>query len=270
MLAGYRDEEIAQPPPPSDRRKPPMTTRKTLRPSYKDCGKPHHFRQRSGKRPLVARSGAGDAEAAQDKLSQYRTGNRRTGYRLCESQPEQAKAQLAQVCSLMVTPRYRACQRNLLTRAVEPQYAERAGSTVLTFPLTRPVRVRAYVDERNLSQTQPRDILLYTDGRPDKPYHGKIGFVSPTANLRRKTVETPICVPICSSPAHRVTDADDALRGMPVTVKFNDEARHEEAVITHGLTKRFAEWINQRRAARLYPFIPVMSPGLGHGAGKPR
>ncbi|MEA7543792.1 hypothetical protein ONO12_25935, partial [Salmonella enterica subsp. enterica serovar Montevideo] len=34
-------------------------------------------------------------------------------------------------------------------------------------------------------------ILLYTDGRPDKPYHGKIGFVSPTAEFTPKTVETP-------------------------------------------------------------------------------
>ncbi|MDI4751785.1 hypothetical protein MJL81_33650, partial [Salmonella enterica subsp. enterica serovar Anatum] len=29
------------------------------------------------------------------------------------------------------------------------------------------------------------------DGRPDKPYHGKIGFVSPTAEFTPKTVETP-------------------------------------------------------------------------------
>ncbi len=89
--------------------------------------------------------------------------------------------------------------------------------------------MRAYVDERNLSQTQPgRDILLYTDGRPDKPYHGKIGFVSPTAEFTPKTVETPdlrtdpsiACA--LSSPMRTMRYA-----GMPVTVKFNDEARHE-------------------------------------------
>ena len=33
MLAGYRDEEIAQPPPPLSRRKPPMTTRRISTPS---------------------------------------------------------------------------------------------------------------------------------------------------------------------------------------------------------------------------------------------
>ncbi|TKU84705.1 secretion protein HlyD, partial [Citrobacter sp. TBCS-14] len=77
------------------------------------------------------------------------------------------------------------------------------------------------VDERNLSQAQPgREILLYTDGRPDKPYHGKIGFVSPTAEFTPKTVETP---DLRTDLVYRlrivVTDADDALRqGMPVTI----------------------------------------------------
>ena len=90
--------------------------------------------------------------------------------------------------------------------------------------------VRAYVDERNLDQAQPgRKVLLYTDGRPNKPYHGQIGFVSPTAEFTPKTVETP---DLRTDLVYRlrivVTDADDALRqGMPVTVQFGDEAGHE-------------------------------------------
>ncbi|EGK26411.1 hypothetical protein SFVA6_1215 [Shigella flexneri VA-6] len=104
------------------------------------------------------------------------------------------------------------------------------GGTVFTVSLTRPVWVRAYVDERNLDQAQPgRKVLLYTDGRPDKPYHGQIGFVSPTAEFTPKTVETP---DLRTDLVYRlrivVTDADDALRqGMPVTVQFGDEAGHE-------------------------------------------
>jgi HlyD family secretion protein len=74
-----------------------------------------------------------------------------------------------------------------------------AGSTVLTLSLTRPVWVRAYISEVNLHQAQPgQTVLLYVDGRPNKPYHGKIGFVSPTAEFTPKTVETPDCVPIWS------------------------------------------------------------------------
>ena len=62
-----------------------------------------------------------------------------------------------------------------------------------------------------------------------KPYHGQIGFVSPTAEFTPKTVETP---DLRTDLVYRlrivVTDADDALRqGMPVTVQFGDEAGHE-------------------------------------------
>lgn len=73
------------------------------------------------------------------------------------------------------------------------------GGTVFTVSLTRPVWVRAYVDERNLDRAQPgRKVLLYTDGRPDKPYHGQIGFVSPTAEFTRKPSKRRICVPTSS------------------------------------------------------------------------
>ena len=85
--------------------------------------------------------------------------------------------------------------------------------------------MRAYIDEPNLGQAKPgSELLLYTDGRPDRPYHGKVGFVSPTAEFTPKTVETP---DLRTDLVYRlriiVTDADDSLRqGMPVTVRFND------------------------------------------------
>ena len=111
-----------------------------------------------------------------------------------------------------------------MTRAVEPGSMLSAGGTVMTLSLTHPVWVRAYIDEINLGQAQPgREVLLYTDSRPDKPYRGKIGFVSPTAEFTPKTVETP---DLRTDLVYRlrivVTDADDALRqGMPVTVAFS-------------------------------------------------
>ena len=73
-----------------------------------------------------------------------------------------------------------------------------------------------------------RELLLYTDGRPDKPYHGKVGFVSPTAEFTPKPLKPRICVPTVYRLRIIVTDADDALRqGMPVTVTLNDGERHE-------------------------------------------
>src|SRR5690606_35741806 len=166
-----------------------------------------------------ARSSRDQAQAtlksAQDKLSQYRTGNRQQDIAQAKASLEQAQAQLAQSeLDLQDTTLIAPSDGTLLTRAVEPGSMLNAGSTVLTLSLTRPVWVRAYVDERNVSQAQPgREILLCTDGRPDKPYHGKIGFVSPTAEFTPKTVETP---DLRTDLVYRlrivVTDADDALR----------------------------------------------------------
>lgn len=85
-------------------------------------------------------------------------------------------------------------------------------------------------------------MLLYTDSRPDKPYHGKIGFVSPSAEFTPKTVETP---DLRTDLVYRlrivVNDADGALRqGMPVTVSFNHGTDMSEAIIAlNGLEPPF-------------------------------
>ena len=232
MLAGYREEEIAQ----------TAAAVKQAQAAY-DYAQNFYNRQVglwksrtiSANDLENARSSRDQAlaslKSAQDKLTQYRSGNRVQDIEQAKATLEQAQAELAQAeLNLHDTTLTSPSDGTLLTRAVEPGSMLNEGSTVLTLSLTRPVWVRAYVDERNLSQAQPgREILLYTDGRPDKPYHGKIGFVSPTAEFTPKTVETP---DLRTDLVYRlrivVTDADDALRqGMPVTIKFGDEARHE-------------------------------------------
>ncbi len=189
MLAGYRDEEIAQ----------AAAAVRQAQAAYDYAQNFYNRQQGLWKSRTIsandlenARSSRDQAQAtlksAQDKLSQYRTGNREQDIAQAKASLEQAKAQLAQA------------QLDLQdTTLIAP-----ANGTLLTH-------------------------VLYTDGRPDKPYHGKIGFVSPTAEFTPKTVETP---DLRTDLVYRlriiVTDADDALRqGMPVTVKFNDEARHE-------------------------------------------
>ena len=232
MLAGYRDEEIAQ----------AAAAVKQAQAAY-DYAQNFYARQQglwksrtiSANDLENARSSRDQAQAtlksAQDKLSQYHTGNRPQDIAQAKASLEQAQAQLAQAeLDLHDTTLIAPSDGMLMTRAVEPGSMLSAGSTVLTLSLTRPVWVRAYVDEPNLGQMQPgRELLLYTDGRPDKPYHGKVGFVSPTAEFTPKTVETP---DLRTDLVYRlriiVTDADDALRqGMPVTVKVNNGERHE-------------------------------------------
>ena len=232
MMAGYRAEEIAQ----------AAASVKQAQAAY-DYAQSYLQRQQGlWNRKLLsandlenARSSRDQAlatlKSAQDKLSQYRAGNRPQEIAQAKANLEQAQAQLAQsTLDLHDTVLTAPSDGTLLTRAVEPGSMLSAGSTVLTLSLTRPVWVRAYVDEKNLNQAQPgREILLYTDGRPNKPYHGKIGFVSPTAEFTPKTVETP---DLRTDLVYRlriiVTDADDSLRqGMPVTLQFNEEPRHE-------------------------------------------
>ena len=232
MMAGYRAEEIAQ----------AAAAVKQAQAAY-DYAQSYLQRQQglwnsrllSANDLANARSSRDQAfaslKAAQDKLSQYRAGNRPQEIAQAKASLEQAQAQLAQsTLDLQDTVLTAPSDGTLLTRAVEPGSMLTAGSTVLTLSLTHPVWVRAYIDEKNLNQAQPgREILLYTDGRPDKPYHGKIGFVSPTAEFTPKTVETP---DLRTDLVYRlriiVTDADDSLRqGMPVTLKFSDEPRHE-------------------------------------------
>ena len=232
MLAGYRDEEIAQ----------AAAAVKQAQAAYDYAQNFYNRQQGLWKSRTIsandlenARSSRDQAQAtlksAQDKLRQYRSGNREQDIAQAKASLEQAQAQLAQAeLNLQDSTLIAPSDGTLLTRAVEPGTVLNEGGTVFTVSLTRPVWVRAYVDERNLDQAQPgRKVLLYTDGRPNKPYHGQIGFVSPTAEFTPKTVETP---DLRTDLVYRlrivVTDADDALRqGMPVTVQFGDEAGRE-------------------------------------------
>lgn len=232
MQAGYRDEEVAQ----------AAAAVKQAQAAYDYAQNFFNRQQGLWKSRTVSANDLENARSArdqalatlkssQDKLRQYRSGNREQDIAQAKASLEQAQAQLAQAqLDLHDTTLVAPANGTLLTRAVEPGSMLNAGSTVLTLSLTRPVWVRAYVNEASLGEAKPgREVMLYTDGRPDKPYRGKIGFVSPTAEFTPKTVETP---DLRTDLVYRlriiVNDADDALRqGMPVTVSFDDGQRHE-------------------------------------------
>ncbi len=116
----------------------------------------------------------------------------------------------------------------ILTRANEPGAILAVGTTVFALTLTRNVWIRAYVGEEELGRVHPGDpVLIFTDSRPGQPYHGNVGFVSPTAEFTPKTVETP---DLRTDLVYRlriiVNDPDAALRqGMPVTVHFQPDVQ---------------------------------------------
>jgi len=236
LVAGYRDEEIAQAAAAVRQAKAAYDYAQNFYQRQQGLWKSRTVSANDLENAKSARDQAqATLKSAQDKLSQYHAGNRPQEIAQAKASLEQAQAQLAQSqLDLQDTTLLAPSDGTILTRAVEPGSMLNAGSTVLTLSLTRPVWVRAYVDESNLNQAQPgRELLLYTDGRPNKPYHGKIGFVSPTAEFTPKTVETP---DLRTDLVYRlriiVTDADDALRqGMPVTVSFGPKdaqgAAHE-------------------------------------------
>lgn len=170
-------------------------------------------------------------KAAQDKLMQLENGFRKEEIEQARGQLKQAEAAVARAKLDLADTRLTApADGTILTRAVEPGTILPAGSTVFTLSLTNPVWVRAYVSERELGQAQPgRAVLLETDSRPGRPYHGHVGFVSPTAEFTPKSVETPA---LRTDLVYRlrivVTDADPLLRqGMPVTIRFDSEQPQE-------------------------------------------
>lgn len=227
LEAGYRDEEIAQASAAVDQMQASYSYAESFLKRQQGLWASRAVSANDLENARTARNQAqANLQAAKDKLAQYRNGNR-------PQQIEQARASLAQAeaaaaqatLNLKDTGLYAPSAGTILTRAVEPGTMLSAGGTVFSVSLTRPVWIRAYVSETELSRAVPgTPVEVFTDGRPDKPYHGKIGFVSPTAEFTPKSVETP---ELRTDLVYRlriiVTDPDDSLRqGMPVTLRLSD------------------------------------------------
>ena len=109
----------------------------------------------------------------------------------------------------------------VLSRVREPGAMAAAGATVLVVSLNKPVWVRAYVPEPSLGKVRlGMPVSVRTDSRPDKPYNGTVGFISPVAEFTPKNVETEA---LRTDLVYRlrivVDDPDEGIRqGMPVTV----------------------------------------------------
>jgi HlyD family secretion protein len=136
---------------------------------------------------------------------------------LARAQAAQASAELRLEDTVLKAP----ADGVVITRAQEPGAIVQAGTTVLTVCLNRPVWVRAYIPEPDLGRIKPgTKMLVYSDSRPNQPYAGQVGYISPRAEFTPKNVET---AELRTSLVYRlrivVTDADEGLRqGMPVTV----------------------------------------------------
>lgn len=201
MLAGYRDEEIAQ----------AAAAVKQAQAAY-DYAQNFYNRQQglwksrtiSANDTENARSSRDQAQAtlksAQDKLRQYRSGNREQDIAQAKASLEQAQAQLAQAeLNLQDSTLIAPSDGTLLTRAVEPGTVLNEGGTVFTVSLTRPVWVRAYVDERNLDQpSRGAKCCFIPMVARTSPITGRLVSFRRLLNLPRKPSKHRICVPTSS------------------------------------------------------------------------
>lgn len=167
---------------------------------------------------------AAQVQVTEQQVRQMSTGFRREEVAEADAQLRQAQAQLAAAQLAVKDATLRAPSEGIiLTRAIEKGNMVQGGAPAFSLSLTNPVRVIAYVSEPMLGRYSPGTrVTLVTDGRPGKPYQGRVGFVSPTAEFTPKTVETP---DLRTSLVYRlrivVENPDSQLRqGMPVTVRL--------------------------------------------------
>ena len=111
----------------------------------------------------------------------------------------------------------------LLTRVEEVGAVVREGQIVAALSLKNAVWVYVYIPEHELGNIiEGMSAEIYTDSRPENPYSGQVGSVSPEAEFTPKTVQT---LELRTDLVFRVRviadNPDGGLRqGMPVTVKI--------------------------------------------------
>lgn len=170
------------------------------------------------------RSAQAQVSAAGQSLSLQKAGARREDIEAAAAQRQQAVAQAAKARTDLNDTELRAPNAGtLLTRAREPGAIVQPGETVLTLTIDRPMRVRAYVPEPDLSRISPgMEVRVRADGN-DKTYRGTIANIAATAEFTPKTVQTEaLRTDLVYRVRINITDPDDALRqGAPVTISVS-------------------------------------------------
>jgi HlyD family secretion protein len=164
---------------------------------------------------------------AQAALSLVRTGPRVEDIEAGRAALKAAQAARASIGTDLGDTRLLASvDGTVVTRAREPGAIVGPGETVFTLAIDKPLRVRAYVAEGQLSRVAPgMKVTVTADGNP-KRYAGTIGYISPRAEFTPKTVETS---DLRTDLVYRlriiVENPDGKLRqGQPVTVQIADPA----------------------------------------------
>ena len=138
---------------------------------------------------------------------------------------------------LKYTKLYAPEDGTIMVRVVEPGSNVQKGQPVYTMAKTKPVWVRAYVNEKDLGNIKyGQEVNVYTDTtNPNtgkkREYKGQIGYISPVAEFTPKTVQsTDTRTDLVYRIRVYINDIDEYLRqGMPVTIKVNLKSDNEKA-----------------------------------------
>ncbi|MBQ4115481.1 efflux RND transporter periplasmic adaptor subunit [bacterium] len=117
----------------------------------------------------------------------------------------------------------------IMIRIQEPGATVNKGQPIFTMAKTKPVWVRAYVNETDLGNIKyGQEVNVYTDTKDPKTgnkrtYKGQIGYISPVAEFTPKTVQsTDVRTNLVYRIRVYINDTDEYLRqGMPVTINVD-------------------------------------------------
>lgn len=223
LVAGSRPEEIAE----------AGARVKAARATLTDAELTHRRIKKLAITKSTPQQNLDNAEAAL-KLACARLDEARQAFTLAKKGPRDediraAKAQLEAYEAALKLKEQELADTSLYTsddgviqdRILEPGDMASAQTPVYTLALTDPVWVRAYVPEPDLGKIAPgMKAEVTTDSFPQSPYHGWIGYISPTAEFTPKQVETPdLRTRLVYQVRIYVSNPRNQLRmGMPVTV----------------------------------------------------
>jgi len=163
-------------------------------------------------------------QVARETLDLAIEGPREEDIAAARAQLEAARAELARAeTALADTELYAPDAAIVLSRLRERGAIVAAGAPVYTLTLTDPIRIRAWIAEPDLGRIAPgQSVEVTTDTRPDRPYDGRIGFISPTAEFTPRAVQTEELRSRLVYRLHVIVDEGEGLQGlhqgMPVTV----------------------------------------------------
>ena len=175
----------------------------------------------------AARMAEAQLREARAALALLNEGTRAEDISAARARLDGARAARAATATDLADTRLTAAGEGIVsTRSAEPGSLVQPGEAVLTIAIDRPLRVRAYVAESDLSRVRPgMKVQVRADGS-DTVYQGTVGFVSPRAEFTPRTVETE---DLRTDLVYRVriiiANPDDGLRqGQPVTVEVPEAA----------------------------------------------